>query len=149
MVRRIREFNFALLGKWCWRMLVDRNSLWFRVMSAHYGVEGGHVVDGDRDASSWWRDITTLRREDWFDDQISCAVGNGKLTSFWSDVWVGGVAFRERFSGLFDLSLFKEVSVFDMCQLGWGRKVMRGSGGGGCLCGRRSWWGNFVYYFKM
>ena len=31
-VRRIREFNTALLGKWCWRMLVERESLWFKVL---------------------------------------------------------------------------------------------------------------------
>ncbi|MCI66053.1 putative non-LTR retroelement reverse transcriptase related, partial [Trifolium medium] len=27
------EFNTALLGKWCWRMLVDRGGLWFRVLA--------------------------------------------------------------------------------------------------------------------
>ena len=40
-VRRIREFNLALLGRWCWRLLVDSSSLWFRVLAARYGVEGG------------------------------------------------------------------------------------------------------------
>jgi len=39
---------------------------------------------------------------------------------FWLDVWVGGVAFRDMFSRLFDLTLLKEVSVFEMSQLGWG-----------------------------
>jgi hypothetical protein len=51
-VRRIREFNYTLLEKWCWRMLVDKNSLWFRVMAARYGVVGGQLVGGGRDASS-------------------------------------------------------------------------------------------------
>jgi len=130
-VRRIREFNYALLGKWCWRLLVDKNSLWFRVLLARYGVEGGQLLEGGRDASSWRRVIYTFRRKQWFSEHVSCVVGNGKLTMFWSDVWVGGVAFRECFSRLFDLSLLKEVSVFDMCQLGWGeggeaRKWRRG-----------------------
>ncbi|MCI12876.1 putative non-LTR retroelement reverse transcriptase related protein, partial [Trifolium medium] len=42
-VRQLREFNIALLGKWCWRMLVDRGGLWFRVLAARYGVERGHL----------------------------------------------------------------------------------------------------------
>lgn len=36
-VRQLREFNLALLGKWCWRMLVDRGGLWYRVLVARYG----------------------------------------------------------------------------------------------------------------
>jgi len=119
-VRRIREFNNALLGKWCWRLLVDRHSLWFRVLSVRYGVEGGHVLDEGHVASSWWRDIVGFCREEWFRDHVSRVVGDGKLTMFWSDVWVGGVAFRDRFNRMFDLSLTNEVSVIDMCQLGWG-----------------------------
>jgi len=51
-VRRIREFNLALLGRWCWRLLVDRNSLWFRVLASRYGVEGGKIQGGGRTASA-------------------------------------------------------------------------------------------------
>lgn len=40
-VRQLKEFNEALLGKWCWRMLVDRDGLWYRVLAARYGEEDG------------------------------------------------------------------------------------------------------------
>ena len=47
-------------------------------------------------------------------------IGNGNETLFWSDVWLAEVSLRDRFPRLFDLSLFQDLSVFDMCQLGWG-----------------------------
>ena len=46
-------------------------------------------------------------------------VGNGRNILFWSDVWCAGVSFRVRFSRLFDLSVFKGESVYEMSQLGW------------------------------
>ena len=55
-----------------------------------------------------------------FDTHVKRSVGNGKNIYFWSDVWVGGVSFKERFSRLFELSVDKRVSVFDLCHLGWG-----------------------------
>ena len=50
---------------------------------------------------------------------MSVVMGNGKQTLFWSDVWMGGLSIREMFSRLYDFSLFKDKSVFYMCQLGW------------------------------
>ncbi|MCI91815.1 RNA-directed DNA polymerase (Reverse transcriptase), partial [Trifolium medium] len=54
-VRQLRKFNIALLGKWCWRMLVDKGGLWFRVLAARYEVERG------RNGSSWWREIVKIQ----------------------------------------------------------------------------------------
>jgi len=119
-LRRIREFNLALLGKWGWTMLEDTESLWFRVLLERYGVEGGRLKGGGREASLWWRDMHALCRDVWFNAHVSRSVGNGKKTLFWSEVWMGGMSFRERFNRLYDLSLLKDKSVFDMCQLGWG-----------------------------
>jgi hypothetical protein len=64
-VRQLREFNSALLGKWCWRMLVDREGLWYRVFVARYGEEAREVggwgqelfflVEGDSEDYGWYR----------------------------------------------------------------------------------------------
>lgn len=48
----------------------------------------------------------TLCWEGWFSDNISRSLGNKKHTLFWSDVWLGGVSFRVRFSRLYNLSMF-------------------------------------------
>ena len=45
-VRKLREFNLSLLGKWCWRMLVDRGGFWYRVLVARYGEEAGRLEVG-------------------------------------------------------------------------------------------------------
>lgn len=52
-MRQLREFNHALLGKWCWRMLVDRGGFWYRVLVVRYGEEAGRLEVGGRSTSSW------------------------------------------------------------------------------------------------
>jgi hypothetical protein len=119
-VRRIKEFNLALLGKWCWRLLVEKESLWYRVLVARYGMRDGQVCAGGRDSSVWWRNVSTLRWEGWFHGNVSRVLGDGRNTLFWTDVWIGEVTLRDRFSRLYDLSLRKGESVASMRDLGWG-----------------------------
>ncbi|GAU36456.1 hypothetical protein TSUD_166220 [Trifolium subterraneum] len=45
-VRQMREFNTALLGKWFWRLLVDKKGIWYQVLAARYGEEAGRVLVG-------------------------------------------------------------------------------------------------------
>ena len=45
-VRRVGAFNFSFLGKWCWRMLTDKEGLRYRVLKARYGEVGGAVAGG-------------------------------------------------------------------------------------------------------
>jgi hypothetical protein len=96
-VRQLREFNLALLGKWCWRLLVDRGGMWFRVLPARYAVEGGRVREGGRRGSAWWREMVRIRdgvgglRGGWFRESVAKKVGDGSSTFFWTDPWLGGV----------------------------------------------------------
>ena len=59
--RRLGEFNVALLGKWCWRLLGEKDGLWYRVLRARYGEVGGRIQEGGRDSSMWWRTICHVR----------------------------------------------------------------------------------------
>jgi len=124
-VRRLREFNLALLGKWCWRLLEDRGSFWYRVLVARYGEEAGRLEVGGRSGSSWWREIAKIRDGEvgdeggWFGARVSRVLGDGKNTFFWFDNWIGDVPLRRRFGRLFDLATNKLISVADMFDLGW------------------------------
>jgi len=35
---RLRKFNLSLLRKWCWRIHVCHDSLWYKVHVARYGL---------------------------------------------------------------------------------------------------------------
>jgi hypothetical protein len=136
----LREFNLALLGKWCWRTLVDREGLWFRVLAARYGMEGGKARAGGRGGSSWWKEIVRIReggeREGrWFDEHVTRRVGDGSDTFFWTDPWVEGGPLSEQFGRLYDLAETKQRTVAEMSMLGWGSE----GGGWGWRRQLRGW----------
>jgi len=124
-VRQLKEFNLALLGKRCWRMLVDRGGIWYRVLVARYGEEAGRLEVGGRSVSSWWREIAKIRDGNgvaggrWFDDRVARRVGDGSNTLFWYDRWIGDLPLCRRFNRLFGLALNKLSTVSDMYTLGW------------------------------
>jgi len=62
-----------------------------------------------------------------------CKVGKGTNVSFWQDRWLGDVPLCQRFSRLFDLSLYKSSTVAEMFSLGWEE------GGEAWGCRRRLW----------
>jgi len=54
-------FNVSLLGKWCWQMLVDKEGVWYHVLKARYGEEGGRVREAGRHSSLRWRMLCKVR----------------------------------------------------------------------------------------
>jgi len=144
-VRQLKEFNEALLGKWCWRFLVDRGGLWYRVLVARYGEAEERLDDGGHSGSTWWKEVVKIRDgvggggNGWFHGCVVWRVGDGAYTLFWHDHWCGDVSFRVCFSRLFDLVVNKLITIKDMFLQGWGEGGRLGSGVGGCGCGRRSY----------
>jgi len=132
--------NLSLLGKWCWRLLNDKEGLWYRVLKARYGEKGGRLKERGSHCSPWWRALGRIcegvgegvRR--WFDDNIHRVVGDGRNTLFWYDNWVGEIPLRHKFPRLFDLAVNKECMVEHMWRLGW---MEGGSGVGACWHGRK------------
>ncbi|XP_045815654.1 uncharacterized protein LOC123908955 [Trifolium pratense] len=108
-------------------MLVDREGLWFRVLTARYGVEDGRLCEGGQRGSVWWRDIVRIREGEgelggtWFGEHVVRRVGDGSDTLFWTDPWLDGIPLRERFGRLFSLAETKSRSVAEMFDSGWGR----------------------------
>lgn len=118
-IRNIYAFNLALLGKWRWRFLTEKEQLWVRVLKVRYGdaslwgvlwcektLEGGEV-------SSWWRGLGNLEGDEsinmgWLSSGITKKVGNGISVSFWKDSWYGNFTLANRFCRLFTITNLKE-----------------------------------------
>lgn len=105
------SFN-SLMGKWCWRMLVEMEGLWYHVLKARYGEEGA-VEGGGSHCSAWCRTVCWVHEGlgNWFEDNIRRVVGDGRDALFWHDIWVGDIPLKIKFPRLFELSVDKEWSV--------------------------------------
>jgi hypothetical protein len=81
---------------------------------------------GGLEGSVWWREIVRIRDGlgsalgNWYADNVRLKTGNGLLTLFRLDRWLGDVPLRVRYPRLFDLSENKLATVAHMFALGWG-----------------------------
>lgn len=55
----------------------------------------------------------------WFRGRILIKVGNGTNTFFWTEMWVRWVPLLTRFRRLYDLSVNKSCTVYDIFVFGW------------------------------
>lgn len=37
-IKNIVKFNYALLGKWRWRLIPNQECLWYKVLKSRYGA---------------------------------------------------------------------------------------------------------------
>ncbi|PNX70724.1 receptor-like kinase, partial [Trifolium pratense] len=94
--------------------------MWFRVLAARYGVEGGRLRDGGRRGSLWWREIASIREgvgepgDGWFGEHVVRRVRGDLDTLFWTGPWVDETPLCVR------LSETKLHTVAEIFSLGWG-----------------------------
>ncbi|XP_074267157.1 putative mitochondrial protein AtMg00310 [Silene latifolia] len=60
--RDFENFNLALLGKQAWRLAIDADCLWVRLMKAKYFPNGNFMADSmGHEPSYTWRGIVEVR----------------------------------------------------------------------------------------
>ncbi|GJU99732.1 RNA-directed DNA polymerase, eukaryota, reverse transcriptase zinc-binding domain protein [Tanacetum coccineum] len=108
--------NRALLFKWVWRFYTDKSSLWSSFIKAMHGSHGAIGDSSQFHNRSTWRDILnacqSLKAQgiDLF-QYIRKKIGNGEQSSFWNDIWLDDVAFKDQYGRLFALEDSKLISV--------------------------------------
>jgi hypothetical protein len=118
-VKNLALFNSALLYKWKWRLIEERNALWSELLRFRYGhlptkILGETFSQARANDSIWWKDMLGTGRsleEDWFRKNVSCGLGDGCNIGFWKFKWMGNQPFCELYPDLFAKEVSKDVLV--------------------------------------
>jgi hypothetical protein len=113
--RRFSSFNKAFLGKQCWRLLKDENSLMGRICKSRY-FPRANLLDAPEcyQPSYAWRSILSAR--DVVQKGVAWVIGNGRKVRIWKDRWVSPQSNSTIFSPvrlLHEDALVKELFVAD------------------------------------
>ncbi|GKV44007.1 hypothetical protein SLEP1_g51236 [Rubroshorea leprosula] len=115
----LRRRNWAMLGKWWYRLGDGREGLWKRVVKDKYYDGEGEVSMIDVDTvrvSNIWGDIIcvggqSMKLKSMLVKGFRWEVGDGCRVSFWRDVWAGNKSLRDLCPRLFQLAEYKESKV--------------------------------------
>ena len=131
------SLNRAMLFKWLWRFFHNPNALWVSVIRALHG-HSGRLRDLSMvgaHSGPWKGIISALRqlKDRGVDLQDFChiRVGNGQLTDFWSDSWLGSTPLFTQFPRIFALDDSQVISVAERMRIGWASSSLRRGPRGG------------------
>lgn len=114
-IRKLVDFNWALLGKWLWRFGLKETRLWRRVLVARHGVVAGgwctHLVRGSHGCGVW---KSIMMGWDSFAKHVSFKVGIGSQIRLWHDRWCEDCPLKEVYPFLFDVASNREAIVADV-----------------------------------
>ncbi|KAG8381639.1 hypothetical protein BUALT_Bualt06G0142500 [Buddleja alternifolia] len=115
-LRRLRDVNFALLGKLGWQVITEESRLWVQVMLHKYVQRNRARARGATSYS--WRSISAtlsfLRKG------IQWIVGTSEAIRFWTDKWIdGGPLERSVDQPLDTETLHRTVASYWIPSFGW------------------------------
>ncbi|XP_037492746.1 uncharacterized protein LOC105643399 [Jatropha curcas] len=85
--RHLRSFNLALLGKHCWRLLHNTNSLFYSSFKSKYFPSGDFLGTGvGRNPSFVWRGICAAK--DAICSGFRWRIGDGQSVNVWTEPWL-------------------------------------------------------------
>jgi len=123
--RGFSDFNKALLGKQCWRMLTDENSLLGKIFKGRYFPNCSFLeASAGHQPSYAWRSILSAR--ELVHGGSRWAVGNGNKINIWKDNWLPGHSnpkFCSPINTLSESATVSELIDFDLMR--WNVNVIQ------------------------
>ncbi|GJT85065.1 hypothetical protein Tco_1066782, partial [Tanacetum coccineum] len=114
----LEAFTKVLLYKWKWRLCIDTNVLWVKIIKSVHGDYVGFITSraSDFKQKGVWRSIVgtinNLHVKNIFPvNSISKRVGDGLITKFWKDIWIGDTPLMYSFPRLFSLELDQDCLI--------------------------------------
>lgn len=113
-IKSIKLFNLALLLKWKWRILVEKDVVWKKVLKARYGDCDYHILteqscNSRNPSSTWWKDVNkidglTTNLGFHFAWAIIYKLVEGSSIPFSSANWSGDISITILFPDMYALS---------------------------------------------
>jgi hypothetical protein len=116
-IKNLRKMNLSLLCKWWW-VLESGDGLWQEIIHKKY-IRWGPLclVQNKLTDSPVWSDSLKIRHI--YLAGRSYRIKDGRLISFWLDVWLDENPLCLQYPILFDLCVNKNCSVYDIAQANW------------------------------
>ncbi|MFS7997684.1 putative RNA-directed DNA polymerase [Helianthus anomalus] len=115
----LRDTNLAMLAKWWWRFMTEKDGLWRKVVWAiHFNSCSWNPIPAKLSISGPWKQISAISSRlsplgvD-LNNSIIGLIRDGEEIAFWLDVWAAPQPLQVLFPSLFLLEKHKWSSVAD------------------------------------
>ncbi|KAF7831683.1 reverse transcriptase [Senna tora] len=85
--RDFTSFNLAMLGKQAWRILVNPEEQWVKILKGIY-FPNSNFLDARKGAKASWAWSSILEGRDHIKNELCWCIGTGEDVLFWKDPWV-------------------------------------------------------------